>query len=312
MKNYKNIAVKGLLTISVMAMLVAVSPAQGRWDTDRNQNNNGRWSNNRMQAFTRTQSGNGTVRFDGRNYDIDSVQVSLQTNGRATVRAIRGGDDFVFTGKWSKYGLRNDAAGLILDRVQHGNGSDKTDARGRVDLRRGGGFDAVEITGRNRDDRNDISLHFDARGRGNNDDYDDNYNGDSRSAAGNYMDTDQWGHNNESFQIKYTLDLARSSRQARLIADSTWDRNMPTDDRDTNRHGEILRYLHTGQNVEQTGHWTQSGDQVTITFDRISYGRTSRSKSERLTGRLKGNTIIIDQWDRDFYGRDARLTFERR
>lgn len=311
MKNYKNIAVKGLLTISVMAMLAAVSPAQGRWDNnDRNDRNQGRWST-QSRAFTRTQSGNGTVRFDGRNYDINSVQVSLQSNGRATVRAIRGGDDFVFTGKWSQYGLRRDSAGLILDRVQHGNDSDKANARGRVDLRPGGGFDFVEITGRNRDEKNDLSLRFDTNGRGNDDDYDYPNNG-NRSAAGNYMDTEQWGHNNESFQIKYTLDLARNSRQARLVADSTWDRNMPNDDRDTNRHGDILRYLHSGHNVVQTGRWSQNGDNVTITFDRISYGNTSRSKSETMRGRLKGNTIIIDSFDRDFYGRDARLTFERR
>lgn len=131
-----------------------------------------------------------------------------------------------------------------------------------------------------------------------------------RYAAGHYTDSENWNRHGQTFALRYNLDLDES-RNARLTIEPIGDRNEPTDRRDEGGHGNILEYLHSGHRVTQTGQWSQRGNEITIHFDQISYGRTDRPKSETIVGHMKGGTLFTTEWDRSFYGRNAQLSFEK-
>lgn len=297
---------KAALALGFVAVLASFAPAQGRW-------------NQRERAINRTERGSGTVHFKGRDYSVSQVQVTLASNGRATIRAVRSGSDVVFTGKWGRYGLRNDAAGVVLDRVSYDGDSDRASVRGRVDLR-GNSFDTVDLMGQNSEERNDLWLRFDANGRSwddrddrwdnNNGRWDrDDYRNNRGDAVGRYTDSERWSRRNDDFFVKYVLELSSNGR-ARLVVSSE-DRNMPNDETSRRQHGDVIRYLHSGQDVVQTGRWSQSGDRVTINWDRISYGGTTRTKSSTWRGRQQVRDLRFDSYDESFYGRRSELTFER-
>jgi len=131
-----------------------------------------------------------------------------------------------------------------------------------------------------------------------------------RYAAGHYTSVSRWSARGDRFSIRYVINLG-SDGHSRLEATSLEDRNMPNNDRNTNPHGDILRYMHTGHDVIQTGNWDQNGNDVTIRLNRIQYGRTTRSKSETLRCRLSGNGLVIDSFDRNFYGDRFDTTFDK-
>lgn len=297
-------------SVGVLAISVGMAAAQNGWNR-----------NYDRYTVDRTEYGRGTVHVMGRDFNINGVRVNLQRGGRATITALKQGNDVTFTGRWSPNSVRANIVALTFDRVSYqGRESDRVDARGRVMLTGNQRVQQVEIGGRNVSDRNDVRLTFRARGRGNgwddrdnrgrDDDEDNNGGLSDHQISGRYTDYEHWGRNGDSFQLQYSLDLSEQSHRARLVASSK-DRNMPNDATDRERHGDILSYLHTGQDVIQTGNWHVEGNRVIIDLDRIEYGRTSRSKSERLVGDLRGTSIYITTWDRAFYGRDVRMTFER-
>ena len=127
------------------------------------------------------------------------------------------------------------------------------------------------------------------------------------AAAGLYRDLETWHKSGQEFKVRYSLNLS-SEGHANLDIKSMQDRNMPNNDANTDPHGELLRYMHSGHDVIQTGTWTQNGSDVTVQLDHIRYGRTQRSKSETLHGHLSGGVLSIDNFDKDFYGTDS-LTF---
>jgi hypothetical protein len=131
-----------------------------------------------------------------------------------------------------------------------------------------------------------------------------------RYAAGHYTSTTRWNGRSDHFVLQYVINLS-SGGHSRLEATSMQDRNMPNNDPNTDTHGGILRYMHSGHDVIQTGDWDQNGDSVTIHLTRIQYGRTTRSKSETLRGRLNGNQLVVDSFDRDFYGDRFNTTFQK-
>lgn len=127
------------------------------------------------------------------------------------------------------------------------------------------------------------------------------------AAAGLYRDTETWRNGGQQFRVRYSLNLS-SEGHAFLDVNSLQDRNMPNNDSNTDPHGELLRYMHAGHDVIQSGTYTQNGSEITIHFDRIKYGRTQRSKSETMHGRLSGGVLTMDNFDKTFYGTDT-LTF---
>jgi hypothetical protein len=132
----------------------------------------------------------------------------------------------------------------------------------------------------------------------------------ARYAAGHYSSTTRWTQRDEEFVIRYVINLGGDGH-ARLEATSVQDRNMPNNGRNTDSHGDILRYMHSGHDVIQTGSWDQNGDSVTIHLNRMQYGRKSNSKNETLRGRLNGNGLKIDSFDRNFYGDRFDTTFDK-
>jgi len=263
---------------------------------------------------------------NGASYTFSQLQLSLQDNQRVSVHALlygRDNKDVVFTGRLNDHGRRDGRLSADIDNVAYGRDTDSADASCDIDMGSGKKFNSVTINGRNSNDRNKISLDFvsngrevtDYQGRWPNRDRDNNrdHNNDGdrgRNASGRYSDTDEWRRRNDHFKVTYALDL-RQSGDVRLVV-AAEDRNMP-DDRDARYdHGDILKYLQDGHDVIETGRWTQNGDRVTITFDSIQYGRTSCDKREVLKGRVKGNTLWIDDFEKSFYGHGSSLSFEKK
>ena len=187
---------------------------------------------------------------------------------------------------------------------------DRAAADGTIVLDKDGDPRTIKIKGTDLEDKNNIFLNFkstDSDHRAQRMDHDQS----DRTSFGRYTDMENWSHNGQTFSLKYTLQLDRDSGQAKLVISPQGDRNEPDDRLDVGEHGQVLDYLHTGQDVTQTGHWWQQGDRIEIRFDHISYGDTNRAKSERLIGHLKGTTIFITELDRAFYGQDAKLSFEK-
>jgi len=86
-----------------------------------------------------------------------------------------------------------------------------------------------------------------------------------RFAAGHYTNVTRWTKRGQEFVIQYTINLSNSGT-ARLQASSLQDRNMPNSGRNTDPHGDILKYMHAGHDVIQTGRFDQNGGGVTIYF----------------------------------------------
>jgi len=129
-------------------------------------------------------------------------------------------------------------------------------------------------------------------------------------AAGHYTSVARWTRNGNEFVIRYVINLS-SEGHARLEATSLQDRNMPNNDANTDPHGDILRYMHTGHDVIQTGNWRQDGNDITIHLTQIEYGHTVRSKSETLRAHVAGNTLVVDSYDSNFYGDRLDTTFRK-
>ena len=130
------------------------------------------------------------------------------------------------------------------------------------------------------------------------------------AAAGHYSNVSRWHGHGQQFSIQYVINLS-SDGHARLEATSLEDRNMPNNDRNTDPHGDILRYMHSGHDVIQTGSWRQDGGSITINLDSIRYGHTNRSKSETLRGHVNANHLTIDNYDRTFYGDNFNPSFRK-
>ncbi|MEA2552635.1 MAG: hypothetical protein QOJ65_811 [Fimbriimonadaceae bacterium] len=280
----------------------------------------------RVRPFNLSQEGSGTVRIQRRDDRIRSVQLTLQGTGRVTIRAVRPEGAAVFTGKWSRIQGRNNAVDLNISTVSDGNQTDYINADGHVELT-SRGFNYIELHSRNTD-RNDVSLRFSGNGHYITDYRDDpqwrnryddrgqqsgQWQGDSnsnRSARGSYTDMERWRRGNEEFIMKYSLDL-RGDGTARLVVSSEQDRNMPNDASNRRSHGDIIKYMHQGHDIIQTGTWSQNGSKITLRLDRIQYGSTRRDKNEVVRAHVTGNVLYWDEFDKAFYGRNARLGFER-
>lgn len=314
LKNYT----KGAFAAVAMAALISTASAQ-RWP-DRTPD---------RQAFNTTMEGRGTVHFNGATYSFRELQVTLQNNRRVTVHAFLSGrdKDVVFTGKLEDRNGRSGRFNADIEGVAYGRDNDAADATCEIDMGTGQRFDSVTIRGRNRSDRNNLSLDFTStrevtdsrwpdRDRGRDGDRDrdrdrdrDGNNGRWR-AAGSYVDKDEWRGRGDHFLVRYALNLGRDGR-ARLVVASLEDRNMPDDKKSRYDHGDILKYLQHGRDVIQTGRWTQNGDEIMIRFDRIQTGDGSRDKDEVLRGRMRNGTVWIDDYEKSFYGHHVSLSFER-
>jgi hypothetical protein len=256
-----------------------------------------------------SQKGKGILHFNGHNYAISSIHVTMAQGGSATINARISGPDVTLSGNSSSTSDRTNV-GLNLNDLTFGNEHDKISVSGQMVLDKDGDVRSVMLTGKNNADNNKVSMTFhssdtDHKGNGSTGDQ------TARTAAGRYTDHENWTRNGQTFALLYTLDLARNSGQAIMTVAPQTDRNEPNDKNDRAAHGDVLDYLHTGQTVRQIGHWWQKGNTISITFTEIQYGKTSRAKSERLSGHLKGTTIFIDAWDRSFFGHDAKLSFEK-
>jgi hypothetical protein len=315
---------KGALVVAGIAALMSISFAQH--------------SNRKPDAFNTTMEGRGSVHFNGATYSFHQLQVTLQRNDRVTVHALlyaSNNKDVVFTGKMSDFGRRTGRLSADIDAVGYGRDSDGADALCDIDMTSDRRFNTVTITGRNTTDHNNLSLDFVSNGheitdfqipnrdqiydkdRGRHDrDHDrdrdrDHDNNNGRASAGHYVDMDEWRRNGEHFVVRYRLDLDRDGG-AKMVVQSVEDRNMP-DDRDARYdHGDVLKYLQHGQGVTQTGRWTQDGNNVTIRFDHIEYGFTSKRKDEVFRGHMRNGTIWIDDYEKSFYGHSVNLSFEAR
>jgi len=285
------------------------------------------------EPFNTTMEGRGNVHFNGATYSFKALQVTLQKNDRVTIHALlyaENNKDVVLTGKVSDFSRRAGRLSADIDSVSYGRDMDPADAMCDIDTTNGGRFSTVTITGRNTRDHNNVSLDFVSNGheitdfrdpyamdrnrekdrnqpwwKGNGDRGDDQ----RYAAAGRYVDMDEWRRAGEHFVVRYRLELQRDG-DARMIVESVEDRNMPNDHDARWDHGDILKYLQRGQDVTQTGKWRQDGDRITISFDHISYGNTSRDKDEVFHGRMRNGTIFVEDYEKSFYGHNVSLSFE--
>ena len=286
-----------------------------------------RWQ--RPDAFNTTMEGRGTAHYNGSTYSFRQIQVTLQKNQRLTVHALlyaQDGRDIVLTGKVSDFSHRTGRLSADLDSVSYGRDFDPADALCDIDTEPDGRFNTVTITGRDTSGHNNLALDFVSNGHqitdlqdpGRNEmtdpgrrDHDQGDDFGGRMDAGRYINVDEWRNHGQHYLLRYTLDLARKSGQARMVVSSDSSVDLP-DDRDSKfDHGDVLKYMGRGASVVETGMWSQDGDRVTITFDRIQYGDTNRSKKEVFHGTIRNGVLSVDDYEKSFYGHSATLTFSK-
>jgi len=249
--------------------------------------------------------------------------VSVGNDRRITIHAYvdgRNGRDVVFRGQISDVSRRAERLTADLDTVDDGYGQDHANALCDIDMVDNNTYKSVTITGRNINDRNNLSLNFTSTGRraddrgkfwdnpgayGRDRDRDDQWRG-----TGSFVETEEWRRHGEHYVLRYTLTLSHNG-DARLVADSIEDRNMPTDEENMRAHGQILKYLQHNRNVVQTGDWHRDGDRITIHFDTVSYGDKRRSKDEKWIGHLRNDQLSVTDFEDSFYGHETKLTFQR-
>ncbi len=231
--------------------------------------------------------------------------------------------DIVFTGRADRLDPRGNRIMASVESSAEGRSAGPGDGAAKIFMAGRDRFSSVTVDGRDVNDQSGFSLRFagtsqvtryddrdnpDSQGdrRGNGDG-----NGMGRGQGRQFTDEERWRNGRQDFVMRYTLTL-RSDSGARMVVESIQDRNMPNGRVDRQTHGDILKYLINGQAVNQSGHWTQQGNTVTILFDTIQTGGAPRGRKEKFTGHMGNGTLVMDDWDRTFYGRDVRFSFSAR
>jgi hypothetical protein len=313
----------GALAVGALASMASLASAQGRSD--------------RIPTFNTTIDGRGTAHLRGKDYRFGRLQVTVQDNKRVTIHAYIGPlNDLVFTCRADRFDGRGNRIMAKVDSAAQGRDAGPGDGDAKIFMSGRDRFSSVTVDGRDTDDHLGFSLRFagssqvrayDPRDNPDSQDYDRNHggsgnggnhgNGGNRGNDGNsrramrFTDEETWRNNRQEFVMRYSLTL-ESDTDAKLVIESVQDRNMPNDKDDRHTHGDILRYMVDGHNVNQSGHWSQHGDTVTITFDTIQTGGAPRSRTEKFTGHLRNGTLVMSDWDRTFYGHDPRFAFVSR
>lgn len=298
----------GVLTVGALASTATFASAQGRSD--------------RVPSFNTTMDGRGTTHYRGRDYRFTRLQVTVQDNKRVTIHAyIEPHSDIVFTGRADRLDPRGNRIMATVDSGALGRDEGPGEGVAKIFMSSQNRFSSVTVDGRDVNDQSGFSLRFASRSQVTQ--YDDRDNPDSqggghghgngrdRGQARQFTDEERWRNDRQEFVMRYSLSL-ESDSDARLVVESIQDRNMPNDKTDRHTHGEILRYLVDGQSVNQSGHWSQHGDTVTITFDTIQTGAAPRGRKEKFTGHMRNGTLVMDDWDRTFYGHAVRFWFSAR
>ena len=235
--------------------------------------------------------------------------------------------DLVFTGHADRFDPRGNRIIASVDSAAHGRDVGPGTGTAKVFMSGRDRFSSVTVDGRDSDDHAGFSLRFagssqvksydprdnpDSQDLDRNRDKDDrNHGGGNPQRAGRFSDEERWRNNHQEFVMRYSLTL-ESDSDAKLVVESLQDRNMPNDKDDRHTHGDILRYLIDGHNVNQSGHWSRDGDKVTITFDTIETGGAPRGRREQMVGHMRDGKLVMQDWDRTFYGHDVRFSFDQR
>lgn len=277
---------------------------------------------NRSRPFDTTMDGEGTSHILGTDYRFKRMQVVVEQNQRVTIRGFYGPlRAILFKGRANRWDVRGNRILVDIDSATLGRDDHPANGVAKIFLSRRNEFSSVTVDGRDRDDHLGFSLRFASTGvtslhpdwdapttqQGNDRDRDD-FGG--RAVSGRYTADDRWQSDRGDWDVRYNLELSTDSDRATLSVLPMRDRGLPDDKSNRRSHGEILKYLQSSD-VIQMGRWTQKGDQITISFDTIQTGGAPRSRHEKLVGRLRNGVLIIDDWNRDFYGHDARLAFVR-
>src|SRR5262249_42716487 len=149
--------------------------------------------------------GRGSAHVNGSTYDFHQLQITLQKNDRLTIHALLYGADrrdVIFTGHVSDFGRRTARLSADIDNVSYGRDTDSADAMCAIEMTASDRSNTVTITGRTTIVHNNASLDFVSNGHlatdpnDDNRDHDRDHNRDHDNnrwtAAGRYVDFDQW------------------------------------------------------------------------------------------------------------------------
>lgn len=240
--------------------------------------------------------GTGSIRFENqREENLTGATVILRRGGDAEVR-LTGTNTTTFKGRWS--GGDNNVVDLDLT---SGFGYGTMEARGKVTLTRGGGFDRLELSGRSRG-RN-FTASFDAERRGpfpgggvgggvGGGNRNSEFIGTYRSSYG----SQRGGSDTRIIRVLKILDDGRVELVSRYQG-----RDPDLTRTDLGMHGSLLRDIRSRKKITHTGTWRAFGRRLDITLDSLDGSRSPA----RMTFEFRNNNrdeLATTAWDRALYG----------
>ncbi len=237
--------------------------------------------------------GTGAIRFENqREEDVTGATVILRRGGDAEVR-LTGRTTTTFKGRWS--GGDNNIVDLDLT---SGFGYGTMEARGKVTLTRGGGFDRLELNGRSRG-RN-FTVTFDAErrtgpfpgGGGGGGNRDSQFIGTYRSTYG----SQRGGTDTRLIRVMKILDDGRVELVSRYQG-----RDPDLTRTDLSMHGSLLRDIRARKRIIHTGTWRTMGRRLEVTLTDLDGSRSP----VRMSFEMRNNDpseLVTTLWDRPLYG----------
>ncbi|HKP87753.1 MAG TPA: hypothetical protein VJZ26_16755, partial [Blastocatellia bacterium] len=244
-----------------------------------------------FREFNADSRGRGVIRLDNqRDEDVTNATVTLRRGGDAEVR-ISGRTSWTFTGRWTG-GNGND-----VDLDITGFANSRAEARGRLTLTRGGGFDRLEISGRTRGQNFSVTFDTDRREGG--------WPGRGDNRSNDFVGTFRTSYSPrpgspDAFKIVRVLKI-REDGSAELI--SRYQNTPPSLSRSNlSLLGDLLREVEARKRVSHTGSWRAFGRRLEVTLSNLE-GR-DRTVS-RMTFEFRNNDrteLLTTGWNRNDYG----------
>lgn len=233
--------------------------------------------------------GRGTIRLENQqDDDLTAASVVLRRDGTAEIR-LTGRNTMVFTGRWTG----GNSYDVDLD-ITGGFGNASVNGRGRVTLTRGGGFDRLELSGRNRG--RDFSVTFDSERRGG------GFPGGNRGSEfiGNFRSSN--GPLRSGFESKIVRVLKiTDDRRAELVT-RYQEREPELTRANLSLHGSLLRDVLARKRIAHSGTWRAFGRRLEVTLTSLDGDNRTRSQ---MTFEFRNNSndeLVTIDWNRNDYG----------
>jgi hypothetical protein len=236
--------------------------------------------------------GTGAIRFENqREEELTDATVLLKRNGEAEVR-LTGTNTTTFRGRWT---ATND--NTVDLNLTSGFGYGTMEARGRVTLTRGGGFDRIELNGRSRGRNFTVTFDADRRGPipgggGGGGNRNSEFVGTYRSSYG----SQRGGTDTRLIRVMKILDDGRVELVSRYQG-----RDPDLTRTDLSMHGSLLRDIRSRKRVTHTGTWRAFGRRLEVTLSDLDGNRSP----VRMTFESRNNDpneLVTTAWDRNLYG----------